>query len=41
MPRNLLIAFLVTWVIHIGYVLVLRSGYSRLRHQIEQLKKTN
>ena len=39
MPRNLLIAYLVTWVIHIGYVLILRGGYARLRQQIGQLKK--
>ena len=39
MPRNLLIAYLVTWVIHIGYELILRGGYARLRQQIEQLRR--
>ena len=39
MPRNLWIAYIATWVIHLGYVFVMSSGFSRLKKDIDELKK--
>ena len=38
MPRNLLIAYCVTWAIHLGYVMVLRSGFAKLLREISSPK---
>jgi CcmD family protein len=32
-------AYVAVWVIHIAYILYLASRYSRLRHEIEELKR--
>jgi len=32
-------AYVATWAIHIGYLTYLFHRYTRLRHEIEQLKK--
>ncbi len=32
-------AYAAVWVIHIGYILYLSSRYSRLRREIEDLKR--
>ena len=32
-------AYVATWVIHIGYLSTLVSRYSRLKREIEELKK--
>ena len=32
-------AYVVTWLIHIGYLATLVSRYSRLKREIEDLKK--
>ncbi len=39
MPRNLWIAYIITWVIHLVYILTLRGGFARLRQQIGQVTK--
>ena len=35
----LLAAYVATWVIHIGYLTTLVTRYSRLRREIEELKR--
>lgn len=35
----LLAAYVATWLIHIGYLTTLVTRYSRLRREIEDLKK--
>jgi len=35
----LLAAYVATWLIHIGYLTTLVTRYSRLRREIEELKK--
>ncbi len=37
--RFLYAAYAATWVIHIGYLLILTRGYKRLRDEIEELRK--
>ena len=32
-------AYAVTWIIHIAYLSTVVSGYSRLKREIEELKK--
>jgi len=32
-------AYVAVWVIHIGYIVYLSSRYSKLRREIEDLKK--
>jgi len=34
MPRNLIIAYLATWAIHIGYVLILSTGFRKLSKEL-------
>ena len=40
MNRYLLAAYVATWIIHIGYLATLVSRYSRLKREIEDLKKS-
>ena len=35
----LLAAYTATWLIHIGYLITLVTRYSRLKREIEELKK--
>jgi CcmD family protein len=37
-PRNLVIAYLATWVIHIGYLLLLSSGFRKLGKELRELQ---
>ena len=37
----LMAAFIVTWVIHIGYILYLGSRAKRLQQDIEELNRTS
>jgi CcmD family protein len=39
MPRNLLLAYAVTWIIHGLYVVLLTRKAARLRREYEELKK--
>ena len=39
MNGYLLAAYVATWVIHIAYLATLVSRYSRLKREIEELKK--
>jgi hypothetical protein len=39
MPRNLFLAFLATWAIHAGYLLLLTFKSARLRREYEELKR--
>lgn len=39
MNGYLVAAYVVTWVIHIGYLATLVSRYSRLKREIDDLKK--
>jgi len=39
MNGYLLAAYVATWIIHIGYLATLVSRYSRLKREIEDLKK--
>jgi len=32
-------AYVVTWIIHIGYLAILASRYSRLKREMDELKK--
>jgi CcmD family protein len=34
-------AYAVTWIIHIGYISTIVSRYSRLRREIQALKKSD
>lgn len=38
MPRNLVIAYIATWAIHIGYLLVLSSGFRKLAKEVHELR---
>ena len=39
MNGYLLAAYVATWIIHIGYLATLVSRYSRVKREIEELKK--
>jgi CcmD family protein len=39
MNRYLIAAYVATWIIHIGYLATLISRYSRLKREIDDLKK--
>jgi hypothetical protein len=39
MPRNLLLAYVATWIIHGLYLTVLTFKASRLRREYEELQK--
>ena len=39
MKGYLLAAYAATWIIHIGYLITLVSRYSRLKREIDELKK--
>ncbi len=39
MNAYLLAAYVATWIIHIGYLATLVSRYSRVKREIEELKK--
>ena len=39
MNPYLFAAYVVTWVIHIAYIGTIVRRYSRLKHEIEDLKK--
>jgi CcmD family protein len=39
MNRYLIAAYVATWLIHIGYLATLVSRYSRLKREIDDLKK--
>jgi len=38
MPRNLVIAYVATWAIHIGYLLILSSGFRKLAREVRELR---
>ena len=38
MPRNLVIAYIATWTIHIGYLLVLSGGFRKLGKEVRELQ---
>jgi hypothetical protein len=38
MPRNLVIAYIATWSIHIGYLLILSSGFRKLAKELRELQ---
>ncbi|MFL6299266.1 MAG: hypothetical protein ACJ71N_01505 [Terriglobales bacterium] len=38
MPRNLIIAYIATWGIHIGYLLIVSSGFRRLAKELRELR---
>ena len=38
MPRNLVIAYVATWAIHIGYLLILSSGFRKLSKEVRELE---
>ena len=37
-PRNLVLAYLATWAIHIGYLLILSSGFRKLTRELRDLQ---
>jgi hypothetical protein len=37
MPRNLVIAYIATWGIHIAYLLVLSAGFRKLAREAREL----
>jgi hypothetical protein len=37
-PRNLVLAYLATWAIHIGYLLILSSGFRKLTRELRELR---
>ena len=37
-PRNLVIAYLATWAIHIGYLLLLSGGFRKLARELRELQ---
>ena len=41
MNGYLIAAYAATWIIHIAYLATLVSRYSRLKREIEELKKTD
>ena len=38
MPRNLTLAYLATWAIHIGYLLILSGGFRKLAKELRELR---
>ena len=36
MPRNLILAYLATWAIHIGYLLLLSGGFRKLAKELRE-----
>jgi hypothetical protein len=38
MPRNLAIAYVATWAIHIGYLLILVGGFRKLAKEVRELR---
>ena len=38
MPRNLVIAYIATWAIHIGYLLILTGGFRKLTKEVRELQ---
>ena len=38
MPHNLVIAYIATWAIHIGYLLILSSGFRKLGKEVRELQ---
>ena len=36
MPRNLILAYLATWGIHIGYLLLLSGGFRKLAKELRE-----
>lgn len=36
MPRNLIMAYLATWAIHIGYLLILSAGFRKLAKELQE-----
>ena len=38
MPRNLVIAYVATWAIHIGYLLILSSSFRKLAREVRELQ---
>ena len=38
MPRNLIVAYIVTWGIHIGYLLIVSSGFRKLAKELRELR---
>jgi hypothetical protein len=38
MPRNLIIAYIATWGIHIGYLLIVSSGVRKLATELRELR---
>ena len=37
-PRNLVIAYIATWAIHIGYLLILSGGFRKLAKEVRELR---
>jgi hypothetical protein len=38
LPRNLMVAYIATWAIHIGYLLILSSGFRKLSKELRELR---
>ena len=38
MPRNLILAYIATWGIHIAYLAVLSSGFRKLANELRELR---
>jgi len=36
-PRNLILAYIATWGIHIGYLLILSGGFRKLARELREL----
>jgi hypothetical protein len=37
-PRNLIIAYIATWAIHIGYLLIVSSGFRKLAKELREMR---
>ena len=37
-PRNLILAYIATWGIHIGYLLILSGGFRKLARELRELR---
>jgi CcmD family protein len=37
-PRNLVLAYLATWAIHVGYILILSTGFRKLSKELRDLQ---
>jgi hypothetical protein len=37
-PRNLIIAYIATWGIHIAYLLIISSGFRKLANELRGLR---